>query len=86
MAIAREIDIDLVALRKEFVIELIDLRKQYQEEYLKWAAEKLAAARKEFGRFDEDARLVHYSAHIYTETGDVQSRNVLSVRVLFLIC
>ena len=86
MAIARGIDIDLVALRKAFVIELIDLRKQYQEEYLKWAAEKLAAARKEFGRFDEDARLVHYSAHIYTETGDVQSRNVLSVRVLFLIC
>lgn len=86
MAIAGGIDIDFVAFRKEFVIELIDLRKQYQEEYLKWAAEKLAAARKEFGRFDSDARLVHYSTRIYTETGHVQSRNVLSVRVLFSIC
>lgn len=54
MAIARGIDVDFVTFRKEFVLELIDLRRQYQEEYLRWAAEKLAAARKEFGRFDSE--------------------------------
>lgn len=57
MAIAGGIDVDFVKFRKEFVLELIDLRKQYQEEYLRWAAEKLAAARKEFGRFDSECTL-----------------------------
>lgn len=53
MATAREMPIDFRNFRKEFVRELIDLQKQYQDEFVKWAAEKLAAARKEFGRFEE---------------------------------
>lgn len=57
MAIAGGIEFDCVSFRKEFVIELIDLRRQYQEEYLKWAGEKLAAARKEFGRYDSKCTL-----------------------------
>ena len=51
MDIVAEMPIDFRKFRKEFVQELIDLQKQYQDEFVKWAAEKLAAARMEYGRF-----------------------------------
>ena len=50
MTLRPSITFDFVKFREEAVSELVELQKQARDDFLKWAAEKLAVARKDFGR------------------------------------
>ena len=50
MTLLPPIHFDLQNFRKEALKELVELQRQARDDFVKWAAEKLAKARKEFGR------------------------------------